>query len=80
MLLPILQAKENPVTQIVSFAGLDLRPKAKQGTLLETENLCADAYPALTPRQSREKVVSMTGITAFCAPEETGEPLTALPG
>ena len=27
--------------------------------LLETENLCADAYPALTPRQSREKVVSI---------------------
>lgn len=80
MLLPILQAKENPVSQIVSFAGLDLRPKAKQGTLLETENLCADAYPALTTRQPREKVVSMTGITAFCAPEETGEPLTAFTG
>lgn len=80
MILPPFCAKENKSIQQLRFGGLDLRSKAADHTLSMTENLCADAYPALTPRKPRSRVVSETGICAFCAPEYTGNPISAFTG
>ncbi len=80
MILPPLNLKKNQGSQILRFGGLDLRPKAGQGSLSEAENLSADAYPALTSRKPRTKVVDSQGISAICAPEYSGELLTEFTG
>lgn len=80
MFLPILDTKGSRTVQMLRFGGLDLRSKASASTLSQSENMSADAYPALTPRKPRKQVVAQTGITAAIAPEYTGEPITAFTG
>ncbi len=80
MILPPLQGKENQSVQLFHFKGLDLRKKASDGCLVSAQNLSADAYPAVVPRKPRAKIAEKQGITAICAPENTGEPLTAFTG
>ena len=80
MFLPFLDTKDDKTALMLRFGGLDLRDKAAPGSLSQSENLSADAYPALTPRKSRQLVVSDTGITAGVLPEYTGAPLSAFTG
>ncbi len=80
MILPPLNAKKNQSVQLVQFGGLDARPKAGMGSLSFSENLSADAYPALTPRKPRKKLVELNGISAICAPEYNGEVLDSFTG
>ncbi len=80
MILPPLNAKKNQAVQMLHFGGLDFRPKARQGSLHFAENLSADAYPALTSRKPRTKVVEAEGISAICAPEAEDRALTAFTG
>ncbi len=80
MLLPPFGAKEKKNAQYLGFGGLDLRTKPAEGSLWEMENLSADAYPAVTPRKPRNKVLSASGISTLCPPEDTGEEITAFTG
>ncbi len=80
MILPPFSAQENKSVQVLQFKGLDLREKAGNGFLVSSQNLSADAYPALVPRKPRQKVAEAEGISAICPPEYTGELLTAFTG
>lgn len=80
MFLPFFNTKGNKTVRTLRFGGLDLRHKPSDASLSQSENMSADAFPALTPRNPRKKVVEETGITAAIAPEYTGEPITAFTG
>ncbi len=80
MILPSFGAKENRKIQHRRFGGLDLRDKASTESLAYSQNLSADAYPAIVPRKARKQVVHAEGITAICAPEYTGEEISAFTG
>ncbi len=80
MFLPPFGANNNNNLVAVRFGGLDLREKPQPGSLSQSENLSADAYPALTPRKPRQKVIADTGILAAAVPAYTGEGLTAFTG
>ncbi len=80
MILPPFNARENQSVQLLRFRGLDLREKPEQGGLTAAHNLSGDAFPAVIPRNPREKIVTMKGISAICSPEYTEEPLTAFTG
>lgn len=80
MILPPLKAEKNRAVQMVQFGGLDFRPKAPLGTLEFTQNLSADACPALTCRKPRRKVVMASGISAICSPGTEEESMAQFTG
>ena len=80
MFLPPFGTNENNSLVTVRFAGLDLRDKPQPSSLSQSENLSADAYPALSPRKPRQKVIRDTGILAAAAAAYTGGTLSAFTG
>ena len=80
MFLPPFGANENNTLVTVRFGGLDLREKPQSATLSQSENLSADAYPALAPRKPRQKVIADTGILAAAVSAYTGDSLSAFTG
>ncbi len=80
MLLPPMKHTKNHTAGLAQFGGLDLRAKANPGSLAFAENLSSHAYPALTCRKPRQRLVETEKIQAICAPEYTDELLNAFTG
>lgn len=80
MFLPSLNLKNTDSIVTVGFGGLDLRPKPQNSSLSDAENMSADAYPALSPRKSRQTVIAERGIRTAAVPSYTGDPLSAFTG
>ncbi|MBQ2613791.1 MAG: hypothetical protein IJB80_00460 [Clostridia bacterium] len=80
MFLPSFFRQDTHQALSLHFGGLDLRSKPEPDSLSESENMSSLAFPALSPRKPREKVVSESGITDPVLPEYTGAPITAFTG
>ncbi len=79
-MLPYINARENKITKLIAFKGLDLRNKAEFNTLSEEENMSADSFPAIAPRKARKTVLEAKNITFPFSPEWDGTPLENFTG
>lgn len=79
-MLPYINAKENKITKLITFKGLDLRCKADFNTLSKEENISADSFPAISPRKARKKAVDTGGISLPVPPRWDGSSLSEFTG